>query len=164
MLVIQSDPFFRFLEAVSDCVNLLSKTFLTFSSDLQLFIHGRLLQSVKRCCFDLSFDLHRARPDDAALESFCQSVFDDLSEAAKFTPDRVGLIYQSSQHSVLRPLRVNKIVTVHGLRRLELAINAAVALFESARIPWDIEVKEVVTMRLKIQSLTCSVRCQKDAQ
>jgi HB1, ASXL, restriction endonuclease HTH domain len=47
---------------------------------------------------------------------------------------------------------------------LELAIDAAVALFDAARVPGQVEMEEVRAMRLEVQALAGRVRGEQDAQ
>jgi hypothetical protein len=48
------------------------------------------------------------------------------------------------------------------LRRLKLAINAAVALFEARRVPRQIDVDEIVAAGLEVQALARRVRADED--
>jgi hypothetical protein len=62
-------------------------------------------------------------------------VVDNFREAAKLLLDGLGLFDQHLEHPVFDPLWKHKIVAVHLRRRLKLAIDAAISLFDAARIP-----------------------------
>jgi hypothetical protein len=49
-------------------------------------------------------------------------------------------------------------------RRLELAVDAAIALLDPPRVPWQVEVEEVRAMGLEIQALTGGIRGNQDPQ
>ena len=87
---------------------------------------------------------------DAAGAQFGNAGFDDRGGAAELLADDFGFFDEPPQHPVLRPLRVDEIAAIDARRRLQLAVDAAVALFETARVPWQVEVKQVATMALQV--------------
>ena len=73
---------------------------------------------------------------------------EDLRDATEFLPDAFHLVYQYLQNAVLGPLRIDEVTAEHFVSRLQLAVDPAVALIETARVPGQIEVKKVVAMAL----------------
>ena len=73
---------------------------------------------------------------------------EDLCDAAEFLPDKFHLVYQYLQNAVFGPLGIDEVTAEHFVGRLQLAVDAAVALIETARVPWQIEVKKVMAMAL----------------
>src|SRR5208282_1772212 len=78
--------------------------------------------------------------------------------------DDLGFFHEAAQHAVFRPLCIDEIPAVNARCRLELAVDAAVALFEAARIPREVEVKQVPAMALEVQTLPRGVGRDQDAQ
>ena len=101
---------------------------------------------------------------DALGQTALDVVIDDLREAAKLLLDSFRLPDQHLEHPIFDPLREHKIVAVHFRRRLELAVDAAVALLDTARIPGQVEMEEIRTMRLEVQALAGRVGRKQDAQ
>jgi hypothetical protein len=77
-------------------------------------------------------------PLDAAGEQFGDAGLDHWRSAAELLANDLGLFHESAQHAVFRPLRINEIPAVNPRSWLELAVDAAVALFEATRVPGEI--------------------------
>ena len=97
-------------------------------------------------------------------ETALDVVVDDLREAAELLLDGLGLPDQHLEHAVLDPLREHEVVAAHLGGRLELAVDAAVALLDAARVPGQVEVEEVGAVRLEVQALAGGVGGEQDAQ
>ena len=100
---------------------------------------------------------------DAAAERRREVPLDDLAEAAQLALDRLRLADQRPQDAVLDPLEVDEVVAVDLGAGLELAVDPAVALLHPARVPGDVDVEEVVAMRLEVQALAGRVGGDQDA-
>src|SRR5262249_13719805 len=104
------------------------------------------------------------RATDTAAQHALQTRFDDGGETPELTADDFGLMDEHLQHTVLRPLPVEKVVATDLRLGLELAIDAAVPLLESARVPRHVEVEEVCAVRLEVQPLSRRVGREQNAQ
>ena len=65
---------------------------------------------------------------------------------------------------VVKLLRLGEVRALRSLRRLELAVDAAVALFEPCGIPGQIEMDEVVAAHLQVDALARRVGANQDAK
>src|SRR5579875_1972291 len=77
---------------------------------------------------------------------------------------RVSMTGEAPPYPVFGALRIDEVPAIDPLCRLKLAIDAAVALFEAARVPGEVDVKQVVAIALQVQSLARRVGCDQDAQ
>src|SRR5439155_3228489 len=100
---------------------------------------------------------------DAHLECVRQTAFHHLCEASQLLLDRLGFPDKDLENAVFRALMVEEVVTEDFRTRLELAIDAAVALLHPARVPGHIEVKEVMAMALEVEPLAGCVGRDQDA-
>ena len=91
-------------------------------------------------------------------------VVDHLREAAELLLDGLGLPDEHLEHAVLDALRQHEVVAADLGGRLELAVDAAVALLDAARVPGQVEVEEVGAVRLEVQALAGGVGGEQDAQ
>ncbi|MBS1223300.1 MAG: hypothetical protein H6R23_2920, partial [Proteobacteria bacterium] len=80
-----------------------------------------------------------------------QPLFHHLRQAAQFALDDGGLAHQRRQNPILGPLGVVEIMAIHGVARLQLAVDAAVALFHPARIPGHVHVEQIPALSLQVQ-------------
>lgn len=87
---------------------------------------------------------------DAAGEEFRNAALDDRRGAAELAADDLGLFDEPAQHAILRALRIDEIAAVDATCRLQFGIDAAVALFEAARVPRQVEMEQVAAMALQI--------------
>ena len=101
---------------------------------------------------------------DTAAQTALDIVVDHLGETAEFLLDGLSLLDEHFQHAVLGALRKHEVVATHLFCRLQLAVDAAVALLDAAGVPGQVEVEQVGAVRLEIQSLARRVRGKKDAQ
>ena len=63
------------------------------------------------------------------------------------------LLDEHLEHAVLDALGQHEVVAADLVGRLELAVDAAVALLDPARVPGQVEVEEVGAVRLEVQAL-----------
>ena len=101
-------------------------------------------------------------PDAVAGEGSLHPHAKDFARRAELPADDLGLPDEGVQHAVLFALVVDEIAAGHDPGGLELAIDAAVALFEPRRVPGQIEVDEVVAAGLKVQPLARGVGADED--
>ena len=100
---------------------------------------------------------------DAATQPPLDVVVDHLRQAAQLALDGLGLADQHVEHPVLDPLRQHEVVAAHLGRRLQLAVDAAVALLDAAGVPRQVEVEEVGAVGLEVQALAGRVGGEQDA-
>ena len=101
---------------------------------------------------------------DAAAEAALDVVVDDLREAAELLLDGLGLLDQHLEDPVLDALGQDEVVAADFVGRLELAVDAAVALLDAARVPGQVEVEEVRAVGLEVEALAGGVGGEQDAQ
>ena len=101
---------------------------------------------------------------DALPEPALDVVVDHLREAAQLLLDRLGLADEHLEHAVLGALGQDEVVAADLVGRLELAVDAAVALLDAAGVPRQVEVEEVGAVRLEVQALAGGVGGDQDAQ
>jgi hypothetical protein len=87
----------------------------------------------------------------------------DLSSGAKLRGNEFGFPRQGLKDDVLLALLINEIVAPNFGRSLHLAIDAAIALFESRGIPREIKVDQVVAALLQIDAFARRVRADQDS-
>ena len=92
-----------------------------------------------------------------------QPAFEHLREAAQLLLDRLRLPDQDFQDAVFLAVGVDEVVAVDLGVRLELAVDAAVALFQAARVPGHVEVEQVPAVGLEVQALAGGVGGDQDA-
>jgi hypothetical protein len=113
---------------------------------------------------DLGFELADRVAADAALgERLREEGIDYLAKTAQFAFDRIGLSHQSGQDAVFRPLMVEEVMAQDFWLRLQLAVDAAIALLHAAWVPRNIEVEKIPAMGLQVQTLARGVRGDEDA-
>ena len=101
-------------------------------------------------------------PDAVAGEGPLHPHAKDFAGRAELPADDLGLADERVQHAVLFALVVDEIAAGDDPGGLQLAIDAAVALFEPRRVPGQIEVDEVVAAGLKVQALARGVGADED--
>ena len=106
----------------------------------------------------------RAAIDAALCEAIGDPLLDHLSGGAELTLNHFGLAHQGLEHNVGFALLVTEITAEHLLGRLELAIDAAVALLETRRVPGQIEMDEIGAIGLKIDAFARRVGADENAQ
>ena len=154
----------RCIEQVPTALYLRLQVFLAFAGRLELFLGDALLLRIEVRPLDLARQLLGVTVTDALTETALDVVVDDLREAAELLLDSLGLPDEHLEHSVFDPLRKHEVVAVHFRGRLELAVDATVALLDAARIPGQVEMEEIRTMRLEVQALAGRVGRKQDAQ
>ena len=101
--------------------------------------------------------------DAARAEAAFDVVVDHLRQAAQLGLDGLGLADEHLQHAVLGALGQDEVVAAHLGRRLQLAVDAAVALLDAAGVPGQVEVEQVGAVGLEVQPLAGGVGCEQDA-
>ena len=124
----------------------------------------RFLLGVEVCLFDLARQSFCIAVTDALLEPTLDVVVDDLREASELFLDGLGLFDKDLEHAVLHALRQDEVVAADLGGRLELSVDAAVALLDATGIPGQVEVEEVRAMGLEVQALPGGVGGEQDAQ
>ena len=137
---------------------------LPFAGGLELLAGRPLAIVLEVHRLDLASEVVGVAVTDAAAQPALHVVVDDPGQAAKLLLDGLGLADEYLQHPVLHPLGEDEIVTVDLRGRLELAVDAAVPLLDAARVPGQVEVKEVGAMGLEVQALAGCVGRDQDAQ
>ena len=120
-------------------------------------VHCRIADEVRKL-------VELAAPHSLLADVFGQAAFEHLGDAAEFLADAFGLLDQNFENAVFGPLRVNEIAAEHFAGRLQLAVDAAVALVEAAGVPGQIEVKQIEAVALQVEPFPRSVRSDKNAQ
>jgi hypothetical protein len=80
---------------------------------------------------------------DALPQTAFNIVVDDLRKAAKLLLYGLRLSDKHLEHPIFNPLGEHEIVAEHFQGRLELAVDAPVALLDATRIPRQIEMEEI---------------------
>src|ERR1700693_5522445 len=93
----------------------------------------------------------------ARNSAFCKplgnAVLDHLANRAKLFTDSLRFPHQRFQHDIRLALLVTKISAYNLLRRLELAINAPIALLQTGGVPRQVKMYEVGAIGLEVNSL-----------
>jgi hypothetical protein len=82
---------------------------------------------------------------------------------AELLSDHLRLANERIQNPVLLALVIEEIAAGHDLRRLQLAIDAAIALFKARRVPRQVDVDEIMAARLQVQAFARGIGADKDA-
>ena len=137
---------------------------LALAGGLELLLGDALLLRVEVRLLDLAREPLGVAVADALAEPALDVVVDDLGEAAELLLDRLGLPDEHLEHAVLGALRQHEVVAADLGGRLELAVDAAVALLDAAGVPGQVEVEEVGAVGLEVQALAGGVGGEQDAQ
>jgi len=138
---LESRPYARGLEKASTALDLHLQVFLAFASVLELFCRDAFFLCVEIRSLNFTGQSLRVAVPNSLAQTSLDVVVDDLREAAKLLFNGLGLSDQDLEHAVFDPLGEDKIMTANFRGRLQLAIDAAIALLDPPRIPWQIEVK-----------------------
>ena len=90
--------------------------------------------------------------------------FEHLRGAAELLANAFHLVHQHLQDTIFRPLDEDEVTAEHLVGWLQLAVDAAVALVETARVPGQIEMTQVMAMALEIEALPRRVGGDENAQ
>ena len=90
---------------------------------------------------------------DTLTQSALDIVVNNLREAAELLFDGLRLPDQHIEHPILDPLGKHEVMAGHFWRRLQLAVDAPVALLDASRIPRQVEMEKIGAMDLKVQAL-----------
>ena len=162
---VESHPSARAFQQRSAALDLAGQISLPLAGILQLRGRGALACRIQVRSFDLGLKLiHIVVANAATVQPPFHVVVDHFGQAAKLSLDSLGLRHQHLQHAIFHPLRKNEIVAAHHWRRLELAVYAAVALLDAARIPRQIEVEQVRAVGLEVQAFAGGIRGDENAQ
>ena len=161
---LEADPVARRLEQRLAALDLRLQVLLALARGLELLLGDALLLRVEVRLLDLARQLLGIAVADALAEPTLDVVVDDLREAAELLLDGLGLPDEHLEHAVLDALRQDEVVAADLGGRLELAVDAAVALLDAAGVPGQVEVEEVRAVRLEVQALARGVGGEEDAQ
>ena len=100
--------------------------------------------------------------DPAAAQRLDQPLVEHGAEPAELAIDRLGLLDDPAEDRVLLAVLVEEVAAIDRRRRLELAVDAAVALLEPGRVPGDVVVEEVGAVLLEVQALAGRVGGEQD--
>ena len=135
---------------------------LALARRLKLLLGDTLLLRVEVRPLDLARQLLGVAVPDALSQSTLDVVVNNLREAAELFLDGLRLLDQHLEHPIFDPLREHEIVAVHFRSRLKLAVDAAIALLDPARIPGQVEMEEIRTMRLEVQAFASRIGREQD--
>ena len=114
---------------------------------------------------DLVRELAGAVTGDAAgSQTLGDALGDDLTGRAQLSLDGLGLPHERFEHDVFLALGVEEVAAEDLRGRLQLAVDAAVALLEACRVPRQVEVEEIEAPRLQVDALARRVGADQDAQ
>ena len=89
---------------------------------------------------------------------------DHAAGRAELALDDLGLAHQRFEDDVLLALRVLEVAAEDLRRRLQLAVDAAVALLQTRGIPRQVEVHEVEAAGLQVDALARGIGADQDAE
>ena len=114
----------------------------------------------------LQLALHHIEPIqiDAPLQGLLHLLLHQRRQRAQLLADHLGLLDQHLHHPVLRAVLQQEVVAPHLRRLLQLAVDAAVALLQLARVPGDIEVDQVLAMVLQVHPFPGGIGGDQDPQ
>ena len=153
----------RFEQALA-ALDLRLQVLLALARGLELLLGDALLLRIEVRLLDLARQSLGVAVADALAEPALDVVVDHLREAAELLLDGLGLPDEHLEHAVLDALRQHEVVAADFGGRLELAVDAAVALLDAAGVPGQVEVEEVRAVRLEVQALAGGVGREQDAQ
>ena len=163
-LRLEADPAARPVEQGAAALDLLVEISLSGARRLQLLRGNAAAARIRVRLLDLARQLAGVAAADARAEAAFDVVVDHLRQAAELPPDGLGLADQHLKHAVLLALRQHEVVAADLGGRLQLAIDAAVALLDAAGVPRQVEVEQVGAVRLEIEPFAGRVGGQQDAQ
>ena len=108
--------------------------------------------------------LRLAAVDAALRQPVGDPLLDHLAGRSELALDDLGLAHQRLEHDVGLALLVTEIAAEDLLGRLELAVDAAVALLEARWIPRQVEMDEVRAIGLQIDAFARRIGADQDAQ
>src|SRR5208337_2402181 len=162
MILPECQPVLRGFEPVLEPLNLGLQIFLPLASRFQFLLDDLSVPGIRVGPFQLLGERCDVAVANTLLEGLGQPAFQHLGEAAQLLLDRFRLLDQDFKDAVFLAVGVDDVVAVELCVRLELAVDAAVALFEAARIPGHVEVEQVPTMSLEVQALAGSAGGDQD--
>ncbi len=106
-----------------------------------------------------------AAPRDTVLdEAFRDALLDDLTDRAELFPNSLGLSHQGFEDDVGFALCVAEIATGDALRRLKLAVDAAIALFDPRGVPGEVDMDQVRAAGLEVDAFARRVGADQNSQ
>jgi hypothetical protein len=133
---------------VVEGVDLAAEVVLALTDDFKLLLADFAAFGIEGFCVDASFQSSGVGLANAGAEIHGQAAFQHLREAAEFFADGFRLPNEGAKHAVLGTLGINEVVAIDHRRRLELSVDTAVSLLQTAGIPRHIEVEEVMAVSL----------------
>ena len=163
--LVERDPRARALEQALATLDLRAQLVLALARLLELLLGDALALRVEVGVLDRR---RRARSASRwrmpARSRRSMLVVDHLREAAELLLDGLGLPDEHVEHAVLDALGEHEVVAADLVGRLQLAVDAAVALLDPARVPRQVEVEQVGAVRLEVQTLAGGVGRDQDPQ
>ena len=130
---------------------------------LQLLLHG-LSPVVRRGVLDAVGELGQPVAAHALpAHGLGHPAFEHRGGAAELGADALRLLHEHLEYPILGALAVEEVAAEHLAGGLELAVDAAVALVETARVPGQVEVEQIGAVALQVQSLAGGVGGDQDA-
>ena len=130
---------------------------------LELLLHG-LSPVVRRGTLDAVRELGQPVAAHALpTHGFGHPAFEHRGGAAELGADALRLLHEHLEYPILGALAVEEVAAEHLAGGLELAVDAAVALVETARVPGQVEVEQIGAVALQVQSLAGGVGGDQDA-
>jgi hypothetical protein len=154
MVFLEGNGLARAIEHSTKAIDLFAQGVLSFASGFQFVLHCLSAFLLDVSVPDLPFERREIAATDAVLHQPFETTFDNLRERSELLLDPLGLFNQHSQNAVLGPLRVEKVMAIDIGVRLELAVDATVALLHPSWVPGNVEMEEVPAMGLEIETLT----------
>jgi hypothetical protein len=102
--------------------------------------------------------------DALCVEPIGDALLDHLTGRPELGADRLGLADERVEDDVLFPLHVNEVAAEDLRRRLQFAVDAAIALLQPRRVPRQIDMDQVVAAGLQIDALASGVGADQDTQ
>ena len=137
---------------------------LTCAGRFELLLGDALRLCVEVCLLNRSREPLGIAVADALPETALNVVVDHLREATELLLDGLSLPDEDLEDAVFDPLRQREVVTADFVGWLELAVDAAVTLLDTARIPRQVKVEEVRAVRLEVQPLAGGIGRKQDTQ
>ena len=160
----EADMRSRPFQASAQAIHFLAQPVLAKTCLLEFILNGPPQFSARQVP-----DGGRKTVDPVAAHAFLadrpgNSRFEHLRDAAELFANPFHLVHQHLQDTILRPLDKDEVPAEHLVGGLQFAVDAAVALIETTRVPWQVEVEQIMTVALQIEALPRRVGGDENAQ
>ena len=143
MRLVKADRFLRALHHRAEDINRPAQIVLALANRLKLFLYCQSLLVVLLESVNLS-------AADTVFQEFVELIVYYSRQASKFIADLLCLTNYRLKYSIFWTLFVNEVVAKDFGLWLQLAVNSTVPLLHSTRIPWNVEMEEVIAMCLEV--------------